>query len=151
MQSCAEWTGQHGTSSCLYNHEGFNSLTETEKEKLFAFILRPIRAAVRALAPRERVWCASRALATTCAPNTLSARANEAFKIIVSCLTVWWIGQASTGLVYFKNGCQLWWSFPVLWRHFWFCRSSVLKAVVTSAVHSYTDTYSSRCFNLLNK
>ncbi len=41
-----------------------------------------------------------------------------------------------------KTGCQLWWNFPELWRHFWFCCSSVLNAVVTSAVHSYTDMYS---------
>ncbi len=40
--------------------------------------------------------------------NELSALANKAFKVIVSCLTVWWIGQASTGLVYLKTGCQLW-------------------------------------------
>ncbi len=26
---------QLGTSSCLYNHDGFNALTETEKQKLF--------------------------------------------------------------------------------------------------------------------
>ncbi len=60
IQSCAEWTGQHGTSSCLYNHDGFNAPTEKEKEKRFAFILRSTGAAVRALAPRECVWCASR-------------------------------------------------------------------------------------------
>ncbi len=52
---------------------------------------------------------------------------------------MWWIGQASTGLIYLKTGCQLWWNFPVLWRHFWFCRSRVLNVVVTSAVYSYTD------------
>ncbi len=34
-------------------------------------------------------------------PNTLSALANKAVKVIVSRLTVWWIGQASTGLIYF--------------------------------------------------
>ncbi len=39
----------------------------------------------------------------------------------------------------------------MLWHHFWFGRSRVLNAVVTSAVHSYTDMYSSRCFKLLNK
>ncbi len=32
-------TEQHGTSSCLYNHDWFNALTETEKEKWFVFIL----------------------------------------------------------------------------------------------------------------
>ncbi len=32
----------------------------TETEKWFAFILRSTGAAVRALAPRERVWCTSR-------------------------------------------------------------------------------------------
>ncbi len=99
--------GQYGTSSCLYNHDGFNAPTETEK--LFAFILKSTGAAVRALAPRERVWCASlssrdrRTQELKRAPNALSARVNKAFKIIVSCLNVWWIGQASTGLVYLKT------------------------------------------------
>ncbi len=35
IQSCAEWTEEHGTTSCLYNHDG-----EAETEKLFAYILR---------------------------------------------------------------------------------------------------------------
>ncbi len=34
----------------------------------------------------------------------VSVLANRAFKVIVSCLTVLWIGQASTGLVYLKTG-----------------------------------------------
>ncbi len=61
---------------------------ETEKEKWFAFILISAGAAVRALAPRERVRCAFGAgeSSETGATNTLSACANEAFKIIVSCL-----------------------------------------------------------------
>ncbi len=40
----------------------------------------------------------------THAPNLLSALANKACKVIVSCLTVWWTGQASNGLIYLKNG-----------------------------------------------
>ncbi len=91
IQSCAEWTEQHGTSSCLYNHDGFNSPTETEKEKWFAFILRSTGASVSAVDSE------------TCAPNVLSALANKAFKVIVSCLTVWWTGQASTGFIYLKT------------------------------------------------
>ncbi len=39
----------HWTSSCLYNHDRFNALTETEKEKWFAFILRFTGAAVSAV------------------------------------------------------------------------------------------------------
>ncbi len=61
----------NGTSSCLYNHDGFNALTETEKEKWFAFILRFTRAAV--------TW--TRELS-----DARSALANKAFKVIVSCL-----------------------------------------------------------------
>ncbi len=60
-----------GTSSFLYNHEGFNSPTETEREKLFAFIL------------NHHVGAIARAL--RCAPNALSALL-KAFKVIVSCL-----------------------------------------------------------------
>ncbi len=40
---------QLGTSSCLYNHDGFNWPTEMEKEKLFAFILSSSGAAVSAV------------------------------------------------------------------------------------------------------
>ncbi len=47
IQSCAEWREQNGTSSYLYNHDGFNSPTETEK--WFAFILRSTGAAVSAV------------------------------------------------------------------------------------------------------
>ncbi len=77
IQSCAEWTEQHGTSSCLHNHNGFNSPTDTEKEKWFAFILNR----------NCRQWCV-RAIARALmrAPNTPSALANKAFKVIVSCL-----------------------------------------------------------------
>ncbi len=49
IQSCAEWPEQHRTSSCRYNHDGFNALTETEKEKLFTFILRSAGDAVSAV------------------------------------------------------------------------------------------------------
>ncbi len=43
-----------------------------------------------------------RASSETLTPNALSALANKAFKVIVSCL-----GQASTGPIYLKMGCQL--------------------------------------------
>ncbi len=36
-------------------------------------------------------------------PNVLSALANKAFKVTVSCLTVWCTGQASTGSIYLKR------------------------------------------------
>ncbi len=86
---------QHGTSSCLYNHDGFNSPTETKEEKWFTFILRSTGAAVSVMGAIAR--------ALRRAPNVLSALANKAFKVIVSCLTVWWIGQASTGIIYLKT------------------------------------------------
>ncbi len=35
--------------------------------------------------------------------QALLALANKGFKVVVSCLTVWRIGQASTGLVYLKT------------------------------------------------
>ncbi len=44
-----------GHRVAFHNHDGFNSPTGTENEKWFAFILRSTGAAVRALAPRERV------------------------------------------------------------------------------------------------
>ncbi len=81
-----------GVCESVYNHDGFNALTETEKEKWFVFILRSTGAAV--------TWARS----LRRAPNTLSALANKAFKVIVSCLTVWWIAQASTGIIYLKTG-----------------------------------------------
>ncbi len=45
-----------------------------------------------------------RSSSETHAPNAVSALANKAFKVIVSCLTVWWIGPVSTGLIYLKTG-----------------------------------------------
>ncbi len=64
---------QHGTSSWLYNHDGYNALTETEKEKWLAFIL-------------TAVSTVDRESSQTRTPNALSALANKAFKVIVSCL-----------------------------------------------------------------
>ncbi len=63
MQSCAEWTEQHGTLSCLYKHDGFNSPTETDQ--LFAFILRSTGAAVIACG-RDRASSETRALNALC-------------------------------------------------------------------------------------
>ncbi len=51
----------------------------------------------------------------------------------------------------FKNGLLAVIKLPGVMMPFLFCRSHVLNAVVTSAVHPYTDMYSSRCFNQLNK
>ncbi len=76
---CAEWTEQHRTSSCLHNHDWFNALTETEKEKWFAFILNR--------SCRQSRWH-DRSSSETRAPNALSALANKACQVIVSCLTV---------------------------------------------------------------
>ncbi len=50
----------------------------------------------------------------------------------------------------FKNGLSAVIKLLCVMTIFLFC-CSVLNAVVTSAVHSYTYMYSSRCFNLLNK
>ncbi len=95
MQSCAEWTEQHGESICLYNHDGFNALTETEKEKWFAFILN-----------RSCHQCCvcNRESSQTHAPNTRSALANKAFKIIVSCFNCLMDRTSPDCAHLFKNG-----------------------------------------------
>ncbi len=54
----------------------------------------------------------------TRAPNTLSASANEAFKIIVSCLNCVMIAQASIELLYLKNGLSAVMKLPVVMTPF---------------------------------
>ncbi len=80
---------QHGTSSFLYNHDGFNALRDGEiirvhlKPELPSVLCVCVCACVRAC-----VRARDRERSQTRAPNVLSPRANTAFKFIVSFSTV---------------------------------------------------------------
>ncbi len=52
-------------------------------------------------------WVRSRELSEARTKRIHCTR-QQSIKVIVSYLAAWWIGQASTGLVYLKMGCQLW-------------------------------------------
>ncbi len=129
IQSCAEWTEQNGTSSCLYNHDRFNALTETEKEKW---------AAVSAVTwPRS---CELSDAHQTRSIHSLTKLLNSllVFKCVIDRTSLDWAHLFKNRLsaVMKLNGVMM---------------LSCPDAVVTSAVHSYTDMYSIRCFNLLNE
>ncbi len=81
--------------------------------------------------------------------NELSALANKAFKVIVSCLTVWWIRTSLDWARIFKNGLSV-----VKTSQ---CYDDIFDSVALVSwiwlwlqLFRHTDVYSSRCFNRLN-